>query len=130
MNRILLSLMFVLSTAAWAGPLDETRYCGSPVRNTDGTIKRSSTVLTAFKKIHPCPATGLTTGACPGWSMNHVIPLACGGCDSVSNLAWLPVQIKSCSSWWCVDRYERKVYASLQPIPDTGNCANTVVPVK
>ena len=91
-------------------PLKEYRQCGEPVRNADGTIKRRSDVLTAYKKFHPCPATGLSTGICPGWQMNHIIPLASGGCDSVTNLAWMPVQIKTCTSPYCIDRWERKYY--------------------
>jgi Dioxygenase len=35
--------------------------------------------------MHPCPATGLTRGPCPGCVKDHVVPLACGGPDAVSN---------------------------------------------
>jgi hypothetical protein len=41
-----------------------------------------------FQRQHPCPSTGRTTGACPGFVKDHVIPLACGGPDSVANLQW------------------------------------------
>lgn len=57
------------------------------------------------------PATGQHTGPCKGWAIDHVIPLAVGGCDAVSNLQWLPVEIKSCAGTVCKDRWERKVYA-------------------
>lgn len=107
--------------------LQETRYCGAPARNADGSIKRSTAVLNAFKRIHPCPANGMTTGACPGWALNHVIPLACGGCDSVANLDWMPNEIKSCAEPWCRDRYERKIYDSLAGIDDTASCTNQIV---
>ena len=110
---ILLILIF-LSTA-WAGPLDETRYCGEPVRNSAGQIIRRSDVLTAFKKVHPCPATGLSKGACPGWSIDHVIPLACGACDEVVNLQWLPNKLKTCAGD-CKDRWERKINCSPMQI--------------
>ena len=109
--------------------LQETRYCGTPERDADGKIKRSTTVLNAFKRHHPCPSTGETTGACPRWSMNHVVPLACGGCDSVANLDWMPDDIKSCSEPWCRDRYERKIYDSLDGIEGTDACTNQVVPL-
>lgn len=92
-------------------PLKEYRQCGVPPRNADGSIKRSSAVIYAYRKAHPCPVTGKTDGACPGWQINHVIPLASGGCDSVSNMMWLPVQIKTCTALWCIDRWERKYYA-------------------
>ena len=105
--------------------LAETRYCGTPVRNADGSIKRSTAVVNAFKRAHPCPSTGLATGACPGWSANHTIPLACGGCDAVSNMDWMPAQIKSCSQPWCRDRWERNVYDS--GITGTDACTNKVL---
>lgn len=88
----------------------ELRYCGTPARNLDGSIKRSTTVVNAFRKVHPCPSTLSVMGACPGWSVDHVIPLACGGCDAVSNMQWLPDAIKSNSNDWSKDRWERKVY--------------------
>jgi hypothetical protein len=91
-------------------PLQETRICGEPRRDADGSIHRSSAVLAAFRRIHPCPATGKSTGACVGWAIDHTIPLGVGGCDAVSNLQWLPVQLKSCAGY-CKDRWERKVYA-------------------
>lgn len=100
----------------------EYRQCGEPLRNKDGSIKRSTAVLNAYKKLHPCPVTGLSGGACPGWAINHVIPLAKGGCDSVINLMWVPDQIKSCSKDTCIDRWEREYYGNphgiLEPRKD------------
>ena len=90
--------------------LEETRICGEPLRDSNGVIKRSSAVLTAYRKVHPCPVTGKSSGTCPGWAINHVIPLAKGGCDSVSNLQWLPDQVKNCSKDSCIDRWERLYY--------------------
>ncbi len=121
----LASLSVLAAPEPWQ--LQETRYCGSPARNADGSIKRSTAVLSAFKRIHPCPANGMTTGACPGWALNHTVPLSCGGCDSVSNLDWMPDEIKSCAQPWCRDRWERKVYDSAPDIEDTSACANTIV---
>ena|ERR1044071_1431376 len=92
------------------------RFCGlPPKRDADGTISRSSTVTTAYRHLHPCPATGLAAGACPGWALNHVYPLVNGGCDAVFNLQWLPTQIKSCSldtGVLCVDRFEELIFGS------------------
>lgn len=117
---VLILLAIVPVRCVYAGPLDETRYCGPPDRAIDGSIKRSGAVVAAFKRIHPCPVTGKTTGACSGWQINHVIPLACGGCDAVANMDWMPVQIKTCSSWYCRDRFEAKIYGA--GIPDTPFC--------
>lgn len=105
---LLLCLLPLLSVA---GPLDETRYCTvTPKRTADGSILRRADVLHAFKKHHPCPSTGQSVGACPGWNIDHVIPLAVGGCDAVGNLQWLPVEIKRCAGRFCKDRWERQVY--------------------
>lgn len=104
-------------------PLLEYRQCGAPVRLADGTIRRRSDVLYAFKKLHPCPSTGLHSGACPGWSVDHTVSLVCGGCDSVSNLAWLPIVLKAGAGQYPKDRWERKVYClprALVPMPLSG----------
>ena len=47
---------------------------------------RSASVKREFQLAHPCPATGLTNGACPGYVRDHNVPLACGAPDAVSNL--------------------------------------------
>ena len=111
MSKLLLSTLAVLIVnVSWAGALDETRYCGSPKRNSNGEIIRRADVLAAFRKAHPCPSTGLTKGACNGWAKDHVIPLSKNGCDEVGNLQWLPLEIKSCAGKFCKDRWERNVY--------------------
>jgi hypothetical protein len=108
----LLVLVFALTArpAYAAEGLTETRYCGDPARDKSGKIARRAVVTAAFKRIHPCPATGKPTGACPGWAIDHVVPLAVGGCDAVPNLQWLPTSIKSCQRPECKDRFERRVY--------------------
>ena len=125
MRKIILILCFLTILPVMANPLLETRYCGPPKRNANGEIIRRADVLAAFQKIHPCPSTGLTTGACAGWQKNHVIPLACGSCDEVSNLAWLPTIIKTCTAWYCIDRFERKIYDN--GIPNTDACTNVII---
>lgn len=91
-------------------PFIEQRYCGVPERDADGNIHRSGAVLYAFQKIHPCPVNGKDKGVCPGWAIDHVIPLACGGCDAVSNLQWLPLDLKAGKRG--KDRFERLIYCS------------------
>jgi hypothetical protein len=49
---------------------------------------RSLEVKHEFQRLHPCPPTGRTTGLCPGYIKDHIVPLACGGPDAVSNLQW------------------------------------------
>ena len=41
--------------------------------------------------MHPCPATGMQRGACPGWQVDHIKPLKCGGADAPANMQWLTV---------------------------------------
>jgi hypothetical protein len=53
---------------------------------------RSAKVLADFQRAHPCPATGKTTGACPGWIKDHKWPLCAGGPDAVDNLQWQTVE--------------------------------------
>lgn len=136
MIRFLLSLLIlltpVLSLADFPGitldPRIDYRYCGVPKRDANGDIVRSGAVLSAFQRLHPCPSTGLKVGACPGWSKNHTVPLACGGCDAVFNLQWLPDTIKTCSDPHCIDRFERRIYAIDPPVPGTGACSLTLTP--
>lgn len=108
------ALLMVFGNAN-SGPLDDPmqdlRYCGLPVkRDMDGSISRRTDVLRAFRILYPCPSTGHAKGACPGWNIDHPLPLLHGGCDAVYNLQWLPVVIKRCAEWYCKDRWELDVY--------------------
>jgi hypothetical protein len=106
----LVVLLLAGAVSAQTTPHPDARICGTePTRDPDGRISRSSIVLRAFQIIHPCPATGSRTGPCPGWAIDHVIPLACGGCDSIENLQWLKNSIKSCPGTECKDRWERAI---------------------
>jgi hypothetical protein len=49
---------------------------------------RDPAAVRAFRKANPCPATGKTTGACPGWVVDHTIPLCLGGPDEPLNMQW------------------------------------------
>ena len=113
MKRFAAALTILLTSATWS---QDARYGGPPERYADGSIKRSSAVLREFQRIHPCPATGLQTGACPGWQVDHVIPLSCGGLDVVENMQWMPVEIKTCAGSLCKDRWERRVYCKYQVV--------------
>jgi hypothetical protein len=115
--RLLFLFAFVsIGALAQTGvdPLVEIRRCGPPARDAHGKIARSHAVLKAFQAIHPCPVTGSrdVNTICTGWAMDHVLPLADGGCDAVWNLQWLPLSIKSCANPHCKDRFERKINAT------------------
>lgn len=55
-------------------------------------IARNSEVLRQFQKQNPCPSTGLTSGKCPGYQIDHIEPLCAGGPDRMDNLQWLTIQ--------------------------------------
>lgn len=109
-----IACFFSISSLSHSALVGDPRYCGPPARNESGTIIRSTWMRDTFKKIHPCPSTGLTSGACPGWQIDHVLPLASCGCDTLGNLQWLPVEIKTCAGIYCKDRWERTVYTCEQ----------------
>ncbi len=60
-------------------------------RDAQGKIKRSEAAKNAFKAANPCPATGKPAGACPGYVIDHIQALACGGADSPANMQWQTV---------------------------------------
>lgn len=48
--------------------------------------------LTGYRRSRPCcipcPSTGKSSGACPGYVIDHVQPLKRGGADAPSNMQW------------------------------------------
>jgi hypothetical protein len=69
---------------------------------------RSSAVTSELQREHPCPSTTTTVGGCPGYRTDHVVPLACGGPDGVSNMQW-----QTAAAAREKDRYERKAYGRV-----------------
>ncbi len=57
-------------------------------RDNHGKIARSEKAKDSFRKSHPCPSTGRTTGACPGYVIDHIRPLKRGGADDPGNMQW------------------------------------------
>jgi hypothetical protein len=66
--------------------------CASCVRDSRGRIARRSAAKHNFRKNHPCPSTGSTSGACGGYVIDHVVPLKRGGADSPANMQWQTVE--------------------------------------
>lgn len=65
-----------------------SRYSQVAARDQHGRIARSEHAKSDFKKSHPCPSTGKSSGACRGYVIDHVQPLKRGGADSPSNMQW------------------------------------------
>lgn len=63
-------------------------YCDQCARDSRGRIARSAAAKRAFRRSHPCPATGSTRGVCPGYVIDHVKALKHGGADEPGNMQW------------------------------------------
>lgn len=64
---------------------------------------RDRNVRAEFQRMNPCPSTGHKRGPCPGWIVDHVIALACGGSDAIENMQWQTIAEAKVK-----DRWERK----------------------
>lgn len=50
--------------------------------------ERTTAARNAFQRAHPCPSNGLQQGPCPGYVVDHVVPLCAGGPDDPKNMQW------------------------------------------
>jgi hypothetical protein len=73
---------------------------GSIHRNSKGRIARSEKAKKQFEASHPCPATGKASGSCPGYIVDHVKPLACGGADAPENMQWQTLAASKAKDAW------------------------------
>jgi hypothetical protein len=80
-----------------------------------GTAPRSTAARHAFQAQQPCPSTAGRTGACPGYVVDHVEPLACGGIDAPENMQW-----QSVAEAKAKDRWERSDCDRPATIPPSG----------
>ena len=61
---------------------------------------RASAAEAQFRAAHPCPATGLTEGACKGYVIDRIIPPVCGGTDALENMQWLTLAEAKAKARW------------------------------
>lgn len=61
---------------------------------------RSVAQVAAFKRANPCPSTGQTRGSCPGYIVDHINALACGGPDTPANMQWQTVPEAKAKDRW------------------------------
>src|SRR4051794_13152259 len=53
-----------------------------------------------FRLANPCPSTGETRGACPGYVIDRIIPTLCGGAEEPANMQWRTLaQAKEKARW-------------------------------
>lgn len=75
----------------------ETPAPTSVARDKDGKIQRSEAARHAFAR-----QTGYPNGR-PGYVIDHIVPLACGGADAPSNMQWQTIEEAKAK-----DRVERR----------------------
>jgi hypothetical protein len=61
---------------------------------------RSEVKKNLFKSLNPCPSTGEDAGPCPGYVVDHIKPLACGGADDPRNMQWQTVAEGKAKDRW------------------------------
>ena len=76
LNRTVLVIAFIIAATAIAGE----------------PIHRDYRQRSLFRYLHPCPSTGSTKGACPGYQIDHIKALELGGPDSDENMQWLTIE--------------------------------------
>lgn len=73
-------------------PLPLSARCGYRLRDWRGRYIRCSAARAAFERDNPCPSTGEARGACPGYVVDHIVPLKRGGADLPSNMQWQTIE--------------------------------------
>lgn len=95
---ILLVILLLIGAPDWSTANDRrSDYCQDCIRDKHGKIARSQWAKQEFKR-----QSGFPSGR-PGYQIDHIIPLACGGPDTPTNMQWLSLDEKRVK-----DRNERK----------------------
>lgn len=95
---IISCVLFMVAPAAADGALSDNltkdNICVTQniVRDNSGRIARSYSAKREFKKLHPCPSTGKSSGSCPGYIIDHIKPLKRCGADAPANMQWQTIQ--------------------------------------
>ncbi|QSB01997.1 hypothetical protein JWZ98_03275 [Methylomonas sp. EFPC1] len=74
--------------------------CLCLVPTAQARTQRSQAAKAQFKTMQPCPSTGRSKGACPGYIIDHIRALACGGADAPYNMQWQTVAAAKAKDKW------------------------------
>ena len=96
---LLLCTVLTLPVAGFAASVTPD-ISSSVLRDHHGRIARSSTAKNAFKKDHPCRATSLPRGPCPGYVIDHIVALKRGGPDAPANMQWQTIADAKAKDRW------------------------------
>lgn len=85
----------LLTPSSKQRPTLSTPSVGGSQRRVRSEAKKNS-----FKSIKPCPSNGEDHGPCPGYVIDHIKPLACGGADDPGNMQWQTVEEGKAKDAW------------------------------
>ena len=71
-----------------------------PLAAVAGDPQRGSKAEAEFRAAHPCPATGLTRGACKGYVIDRIVPPVCGGAEDPANMQWQTIAEAKAKNKW------------------------------
>ncbi|QSB03443.1 hypothetical protein JWZ98_11200 [Methylomonas sp. EFPC1] len=86
-------------------------FVAAMMNTADASQVRSQAAISQFKQSNPCPANGSAKGPCPGYVIDHIEPLACGGLDQPSNMQWQTTEDSKAK-----DKWERADCGSLMAV--------------
>lgn len=81
----------MIEIAALMAALAVSPYEHCITRDQRGRIARSAKARADFAKLKPCPLTAQPQTHCPGWRIDHIVPLKRCGPDTPENMQWLTI---------------------------------------